>query len=490
MKFNLLLIPILLIGAWFRFHTLSADIRFSTDEALFASFARDAVIHGDWLLQGDLDKPPLSLYASAFAMHFTAAHLNADGVLDFSAQHGEFAARLPATFAHILLIALTYALIKRLYADPAVAWWGAAFLALSPLAIAYSPSALTDGLMIPLGVAALFAASLRRNLLAGICLALAFAAKQQAVYFLPLLVMLVLLYTSHNPRQISASLLRLISPLLLMLALLWVWDALRESSPSFFTLASANNDPRRLIRSDEVLSRLIAWLGHGRFMLGAPTTILALFIPFAVLSSVSKAPRQRPASVDLLLLTYVLGYIFVHWLVAFNVYDRYLLIILPIWAILSARSALWVWRTLRQWIQSPELVVLAGAVLLSMLTSASAATNLSERGYNVEPIANRGIIGAAQYLDELPVATIIYNRWLGWELGYYLPAWSDKRLVYYPTPQTLAQGAAQNAEIAPRYLIAPSAQPLDVWLFALAEQNFFAEVVYQREGILIYRLTR
>lgn len=489
MKAKLLLLPILLIGAWFRFHTLSADIRFSADEALFASFARDAVIHGDWLLQGDLDKPPLSLYASALSMQFTAAQVNDAGVLDFSAQQGEFAARLPATFAHILLIALTYALIKRLYADFAVAWWGAAFIALSPLAIAYSPSALTDGLMIPLGVAALFAASLRRNVVAGMCLAFAFAAKQQAIYFLPLLLMLTLIYTP-NTRQISANLLRLISPLLLMLALLWVWDTLRDSSPSFFVLASANNDPGRLIRSDEVLPRLIAWLQHGRFMLGAPTAILALFIPFAVLSSVRNAPRQRPAALDLLLLTYVLGYFLVHWLVAFNVYDRYLLIVLPLLAILCARSALWVWRTLRQWIQSPELVVLAGAILLSMLTSANAATNLNERGYNITPIANRGIINAAQYLNELPVATIIYNRWLGWELGYYMPAWSDKRMVYYPTPQTLAQEAAQNMETAPRYLIAPSAQPLDLWLSALAEQNFFAEIVYQREGIIIYSLTR
>ena len=38
----------------------------------------------------------------------------------------------------------------------------------------------------------------------------------------------------------------------------------------------------------------------------------------------------------------------------------------------------------------------------------------------------------ARHLNGKPVATVIYDPWLGWELGYYLGVWHDKRRVHYP----------------------------------------------------------
>ena len=100
-----LLLLILLAGAAIQFHALVQDVRFYPDEALFSTFARNAALNGDWLLHGDLDKTPLSIYASALSMNFVAAQTR-NGVLDFDPRLGEFAARLPGALASIVLIAV------------------------------------------------------------------------------------------------------------------------------------------------------------------------------------------------------------------------------------------------------------------------------------------------------------------------------------------------------------------------------------------------
>ena len=72
------LIPllILLAAALARFGVLGEEARFHGDEALFATYARNAAVYGDWMLSGPLDKPPLSLYAMAVSMQFTGvSHL-------------------------------------------------------------------------------------------------------------------------------------------------------------------------------------------------------------------------------------------------------------------------------------------------------------------------------------------------------------------------------------------------------------------------------
>ncbi|MFN8528063.1 MAG: glycosyltransferase family 39 protein [Anaerolineae bacterium] len=180
-----ILLAILLIAGALRLAPLASDVRFHPDEALFTAFARDAVAHGDWLLHGDLDKTPLSLYANAVSLTLVAATYDR-GVPDFDPRVGEFAARVPGVFASWLQVAAVYALAKRLYQRQDVARWAALFMALSPLAIAYGASAYTDGLMLLFSTVSLWLCAADRPLTAGIALALAFASKQQALYFLPL----------------------------------------------------------------------------------------------------------------------------------------------------------------------------------------------------------------------------------------------------------------------------------------------------------------
>src|SRR5690606_5684552 len=125
---------------------------------------------------------------------------------------------------------------------------------------------------------------------------------------------------------------------------------------SMWMLGYVNSDPQRLIRSDEVLPRLMRWLSFARTLFGTPTPIFALVIPLSVFARVVRAPRQCSTVIDITLLTFVLVYWLLHWLVAFNTYDRYLLPLLPPLASLAARGSMWLWRVLSRYIMSAELI--------------------------------------------------------------------------------------------------------------------------------------
>lgn len=104
--------------------------------------------------------------------------------------------------------------------------------------------------------------------------------------------------------------------------------------------------------------------------------------------------------------------------------------------------------------------------------------------------AHTGIDQLGVYLESKPLGTIIYDHWLGWELGYYLGTWSDKRLTYYPQPILLAKDARIQADPAPRYFVAPIDAPLRPWLDALRAVGFTVRPDYRTAQQVVYRLTR
>jgi 4-amino-4-deoxy-L-arabinose transferase-like glycosyltransferase len=478
---------ILLFAALLRFHALALDVRFHPDEALFTTFARTIWTTGDASLAGDLDKPPLSIYANALSLAFIAATYER-GVPDFDARVGEFAARLPSTFASLIQIAAVCALTKRLYGAP-LARWAALFLALSPLAIAYAPGAYTDGLMHMFAALALWMSAARRPLWAGIWLALAFACKQQAMYYAPLCIALLTFMPGVQAVRLKRGVLlwRLVAPVVIGVGVLLVWDFARAPSPSMFVLAAANNTPSGLVTADDLVPRLNAWLTHVQFMLGAPTLLLGIVIPIAVIEHAWGRVILRETRADLILLGFTLGYLLAHWWVAFNTYDRYLLVIVPSMGVLGARAGAWLWRVLRRAISQPEMMVAAGALLLSMLSGAINAAS-GETAYNGERRQYAGIIALADYIAALPTATVIYDHWSGWQLGYYLGAWHDKRRVYYPTPDALVSDALVLPENEPRYFVAPSSVDAAVWLDALRAAGFAVERSYAAQGYVGYRV--
>jgi 4-amino-4-deoxy-L-arabinose transferase-like glycosyltransferase len=636
----------LLLGAWLRFHALAQDARFHPDEALYNTFARDAVLQGRWMLPGLLDKPPLMIYANALSMAFVGAADNGNGVLDFpSVRVGEFAGRLPNTLVSFLTLAVTYALAKRLYRQqnpsapqsilashgggsesvfknlntppgpspytergantcgkPLSSWkgvWGEVnrafstpsqtlpytrevflplstqwrggrgvridllallLISLSPFAIAFSATAFTDVFMTFWMLAALWMITLDRWGVAGICLALGFASKQPALFYLPLILAVGWRMYGWSWRRLS----RFALALALGIALLLLWD-LARNQPSIWQVSSGReNYPNRLIHADEVLPRLQIWLTYTGTMLGSGW-LTGLLVMLAMLESFhhffsnhwfSRVGTRHSVSVpenlhsqaggsetlpyapDVLLplstqgrggrgvritdflILYILAYFFVHWWVAFNTFDRYLLPIVPLVAILAGQGVAygcWLLATgleivrfhlYRRSMSHPDeqeqnsplrthhsSLIPHYSYLIPVLLLCAFALSLTAFDASEGRIAGGGDLGKhdgidilADYLNSKPVATVIYDHWLGWELGYYMGVWNNKRRVYYPTPEALARDALALDEIGARYFPVPAEVDASVWLTALREAGFGVAEVYRLERFVVYEL--
>ncbi|MBN8593039.1 MAG: DUF2029 domain-containing protein [Anaerolineae bacterium] len=515
---------ILLLAAGLRFHALGQDARFHQDEALFASFARRAAVQGDWLLTGALDKTPLSIYLQAISFSAVGVTPLPDGVLTLGVHQGEFAARLPAIFASILLVAVISRVARgqgsgvrgkpqAAIRNPLVALFIAAC---SPLLIAFSPTAFTDMPFLLLLTVSLWLTLRGKPLWAGVWLALAFAAKQQAVLYVPLLIAISYqrLAISQKakgertaadainrvPTGESSSIVRhgllLVLPLALMLLLLLGWDALRNSPPGLFALATANNAPDRFPRPDELLPRLQTWWAYADMLIGWPFVLVAGFILIWLVTL-----RRTVTRVDGVLAGYTALYLLAHWLLPFNTYDRYLLPLVPLVISLLARSVQEIGKAYAVLIYSgriygrrrpnpplrPHLATTYVLIGLTLLPAAWSAARLhvavgGDRGQLA------GIDALADWLEAKPLGTIIYDRWLGWGLEYYRGSWSDKRMVYYPTPGELARGAAAQPDPAPRYFPMPVEVSAEGWLQALREAGFSINRAYESARFIVYEL--
>lgn len=464
---------VVLLGAWLRFHALVQDIRFQPDEAWFSTFARAAALNGDWWLRGPLDKPPLAIYANALAQVFIG--------------DSEFAARVPGTFAGILLLPVMFAAAQAWYGAPRRVPLSLTVLilaALSPYAIAFSATAYTDTpMLLGLGLALALAGRSQWGW-SGVWLGLAFACKQQALFYLPLLLMLGWSAGELTVRRT----LRFLAGLLAVTLALMLWDTARPGD-SLFLLAAINNDPGRLIRSAEILPRLQTWLHYGQALLGPGwlTALLVLVALAGTAARIRQEPRQRCTLVDCVLLTFVLGYGLLHWLVALNTYDRYLLPLLPPLLLLAGRGLDWPGARVSDSRRLPLQRGIVAALMIALIVPAIRAAE-GDRIVNTGYRQYMGIDSLAAYLNEQPVAAVIYDRWLGWELRYYLGQWHNKRMIYYPTPDLLVRDALALCEIGPRYFPAPADQPAGPWLEALQKAGFQISQTYTSPNFVVYQL--
>ncbi len=506
-----LTVAVLLIAAFLRAHLLGLDGRFHPDEALFAAFARDAAVRGEWLLPGNLDKTPLSIYLQAALMLVMGNRWDgAVWVLDV--QQGEFVARLVGVYTGVLLVALTGRLAHTLTRSRGAAVTAALLVALSPYGIAFSASAFTDMPMVLFGVLALWAAVTGRGVWAGVALALAYACKQQGLLFAPLVVGASWRTRRCAPLEFGGAFAAVIAPLI-------VWDAMRPY-PSVLLLAFQNNAPDApLVPPGEWLPRIGAWWALLRWMFGGA------LLTGVVLLLAAWGTVRGPALLRWLG-AYVVGYGLLHLLVPLNVYDRYVLPVVPLVAILAAWGLVAVGRFVANALRISPANTHKGLAPLDPLFSLCIADRTAGcragklcRGVGQRPMlplllailltpgawaaANNtlpigadkgqhdGIIALADYLNGREFGAIVYDRWLGWQLNYYLGGWSDKRRAYYPTPQQMATDPALTVpDVAPRYLPAPRTADVTPWLAALGEAGFTSCVGYRDANFVVYVLSR
>ena len=418
---------------------------FHADEALFASWARLIAVWRDPLLQTQLvDKPPLLFYLQAL----------------FYPMQGpvEWAARLPNFIASILLVPLVAVLVWRLYGQATTAVWAAVIITLSPLCVQFSATGFTDPLLTVWLVLALVcvAGVVSRGAVvaAGVCFALAVLSKHQAWLFGPLLVGVVV-WRGWRWREGGWWLVGF-GP---VAALLWLWEMGRTGAFALWSQQMSNFGGLRLIWSWEIWPRWWAWLDLGQQALGSWLLVGGLVLSGFVLLGRLYRFEKGEALIDGWLVVYGGGYFLFHWLVAVPVWDRYLLPLMPLLAIVLARGgwcfyggcmAIWgradygvVGSDGRRgpmfaWVSTRFYYGVGGLLLVMWLLPA--AWQARHGGFLLGGYsqADEGAAMVAAFLAEEPYGTVLYDHWYSWHWRYHL---FDKRVFvhWFPHPAALAE---------------------------------------------------
>ncbi len=408
-----------------------------------------------------MDKPPLVIYLLAALFRLAGF----DGQAPLDPQRLILAGRLAALLASSISLALLWLVARHVY-GPRVALGALALFALSPLAVQLSPTLFTDPWLVLWMLLGLWAALKRRVWLAGIACGLAYATKQQALLFMPLLLAVLLL---EQRRPIAPSLLQVLSSrrlawrwlngfALVAVAVLW-WDSLRwQWMPSYWDRSAQTYGGVALALDAGLPQRLAQWgelLGYG---LGWPLWLaLGALVSWAVLIRRDHlAPaRGGPRWFDALLVVFSASYLLLHVATNLAPWDRYLLPLLPLLAVLLARSAFWAWDAIGDRMQPAgragwARTAAAGGMALGLLyagyTASFARLPLGEGG------AYDGVqqVAASVRTAGSPGA-ILYHHWLGWHYNFYLYA-APVELRWWQDPPDLARKVAANP--GPRQLIA------------------------------------
>ncbi len=451
---------IFLLAIWLRAPAVWQPAPLDVDEALYATYGRQISHENAPLLAGSpVDKPPLGFYVLA-------------GSFKLFGQPSAWAARLPGLFASLLTIAALWRLALSLYHSALTASLAALLLALSPLDISYAGTVFLDPGVTLWMALALLAVSHGRWGVAGALAGLAFATKQSALLYAPLVLALGLNTSRPQPKHI----LRFVVVYGVVCALPFIWDIARpDQQVGWWVLGAANNAPDRLIRSDEVLPRLRLW---GQFLSSASGTGCGLGL--AVVGALFFAVRHRHARLrahafDLIWLVYTIGYSLLYGLVAFSLYPRYAHLLAALLALLAARVITQLYHSNSQ--TKPIRLILAGGLLVFAAGIPHSLAARTDPAW-LRPARERhaGIETLAAYLNTLPPGTIVYDHWAGWLLGWYTgqdrPPDMWQRVVYYPTPEQLIRGALAQPDPQPRYFVAPEWAPTAPWIAAMQDAGF------------------
>ncbi|MCP4429034.1 MAG: phospholipid carrier-dependent glycosyltransferase [Chloroflexi bacterium] len=438
------------LAAFFRWRALFAN-SFHADEALFASFARLIAVWRDPLLQlQPVDKPPLLFYLQAL----------------FYPLFGpvEWAARLPNFIASLLLVPLVGVWAWRLFGDEKTAVLAALFVALLPLPIQFSATAFTDPLLTTLLVASLLGGScgnsnFRNIRLWGIFFGLAVATKHQAWLFLPLAAGLGWLNGWRG-----AAWRRWLTGFLPAMGGLLLWEWARAGEFQLWSSQVANFGGLRPIWSWELWSRAVDWAdtwnqAMGSVWIGGMMAALALWAAFSAWRR-----RDQQAQTMQLLLLFALGYALLHWLLAIPVWDRYLLPLFPIVALIVARHILFR-------IPSDRVSASYFLIFFLLLPGAWGARNgrFPIGGY---PGADQGAAIVAEALADAPYGAVLYDHWHSWQWRYHL---FDKRVYvsWFPSPDALAEELVVFGDDGnPHYLALPDTIAADPVKRAVAQAGF------------------
>jgi len=460
------------------------------DEALYAYWARLVSSGQDTMLEWvAVDKPPFFIYTLARFFEWFGPSVESGWMLN-----------LLASFLSLILLWL---LARRIYGSR-TARWALALFALSPFAISFAPTLYTDPLLVTWLLLALLAASYGSGLGAGLALGMAFATKQNALLFTPLILGAVLLGTSptfwlnwlektrithHVSRLTSRPLTSLLRVLLFAVGFytiwfkVWQWDGWRilpSFIPSFWEQSWNSYGGLTLVGPAQWPGRMAQWWEVGQWLGGwmVGTVVLVGLVVVGLVErrgsnkgnnqqlTVNGQPADpRPPTSDLrpltsdprhwslLFVVFILAYLLLHIVFNFQTWDRYLLGLAPLLAMLAARGLVIGWDALRD-----RKILRWGLALMvgfSLLWGAGQATT-ARIPIGGDHGAYAGIEEVADYLQaQVPAQRgVLYQRWLGWHWNWYLWDGPEGR-VYWSDPSLLLDDIRTSPDGYTRYVVFP-----------------------------------
>lgn len=506
-----LVVALLLLAFGLRVGGLDRPSILASDELLFADRARRMVLQDDvFLTYAYTDKSPTTYL-------IIGASLGLVGESDF-------AVRLPNLYFSLLFFASLYALAKMIFRDKFVALWVILCALLSPLEARYAVSGFQDTPMLTLGVLALWFASRGRWTWSGWWFGWAVIMKPTILGWSPLVLILGASGRPHpasptSPapnfasKSFSKHLISTVLAFMMPLLTVYLWDYGRAQH--FYELGSANNNPRRFIRADEVWPRLETWLNILGELSGTAwlTLLLGVLGLIALWKSRSLDPaadeiyvrltpkrsngesrrdrrhpvRDQSKLILLLLANFAVLYFGVQWLVAFNTYDRYMLILAPFF---------WLWmgygmNETARFLQSTR----SGAALRQLWPLIIVLTLIGISARPVQQAATEDLSAYSEGIPELVEIietdyphTVFYDYWLNLELAWYLSPETNIVVAYFGTPEALAIHLA--TEDGARYFVAPSPHKAQFWVEVLQAKGNRLTLVYQAEtgAFVIYEI--
>lgn len=496
-----ILVASLLLGWGLRLPP-ALDLPLHPDEALYGywglliGYGRDP-----WLAKAPVYKPPLLPYLMAGVQALVG--------------RAEIAVRLLGLSAGLLTIPLAATLARSLYRDRLTAVAAALGVALSPLAITVSATAFLDPAMIAWGLAACVMAARGRPGWAGLLAGLSLATKQTGLVWFPMVALLHLssqsvsgesqvanrksLIAAHLP---TCKLAHLLACTLLVVGLVLAWDMVRvvQGAGSFWRVGVVGYGGLRLIWPQELWGRLREWTGVARCLFNSPLVnfVLVVGLPALAWRALTHHRRTREGFADLLLVSFSLLYFLLQWLIAFPIWDRYLMPLVPVLSILLGRVVQVAARCLSRLARrfsthiSPYLAPLIAALLLASLIGPAVSASKGHSPGGSDLRAYEGVAQVANSLSHLPEGSVVYHHWLGWHYHYYLfdaPVY----LAYWPTPSWLARDVQVFGEREPRYITFPAWESAGRVKQALNDAGYALEqtsTATRRDGTLSFTVYR
>lgn len=495
------LMGILLVGLVLRMAPYGHN-RFLEDEALYATWGLQIATGADPMLDGEpVDKPPLHPYA--LALSFLLGGL--PGGSGTSPGH-ETAARLPSLLASLAGIFLIYAIAQASYGDRYTGLLAAFLLVLSPYDLLFASTAFTDPLMTAWVLGALLAAAKGHRGLAGLLSGLAAATKQQGLFFLPLIVLVAVLAPARSVQQQNQSRIQVRTWLgkawgwswlrfglglgLMAASILW-WDAARLQRPGFLEQSLISYGGLEAAQPGGLGERAMGWLGLLAMFWVSPW-FNGLAFGSIVLWTVGGLTGwwRGPGRIDLTLGLFVIAFLVLHWLVGFQLWDRYLLGLVPLVALLTARALTTLGGAIRTVPGHRVFGVVLGAVLMATLVSPVLRATRSDLPIGGDHGAYDGIDHLAAYMrNQAPPGSVLYHYWLGYHYRFYLFD-APLRLHWYPNLDDLVHDATIYRR-EPRYIAFPSwrdSAPVQAALAGAGIQLTPAYQTVRRDGSVSFRL--